>query len=215
MKNFYLSLTSKINFFGKKQKEADVLEDIEIDDSAVEEFDLQINPFKYLDRNVKYFTYFGEKYTNKFVRRKFDNYSNGSPSYHSLSPIIGIAILFDDDLKIHQIWLHGKDIVSLNIGAGYPGKVPFGLSFGINRDEIQTIMGIPNSSIDQSEDLPNIKNYCTKWDTYYLYEGCIKFGYDYESERCDQIYIIKLPEDIESAKQNLRSYRSISIANIG
>jgi hypothetical protein len=187
-----------------------MLEDIEVNDSEVEEFDLQINPFKYLDENVKYFTYFGEKYTKRFVRRKFDNYSrNISLSYHSLCHVIGIAISFDDDLKIREIWLHGKDLVSLNIGVGYPGKLPFGLSFGMNRDEIQTIMGIPNNSIDKSEDMPNIKNYRTKWDSYYFREGCIEFGYDYESERCDQLYIVKLPEDIESSKQNLRSYQSI------
>jgi hypothetical protein len=214
MNNFFSSLINRITFSESKQYELipDVLEDIEIDSSEIEEFDLQINPFDYLDKNIKYFNYFDRKYTKGFVRRKSDNYSkNVSFPYHNLCHIIGLSISFDDDLKIREIWLHGKDFarLNLNVDAGYPGKLPFGLSFGMNRNEIQTIMGTPNNSIEKSEYMPKIKDYRTKWDTYYFCEGGIEFGYDYDSERCDQLYIIKLPEDIESTKQDIRSYRSI------
>jgi hypothetical protein len=213
MNNLFSSLINQITFFSGKENHSipDVLEGIQTNDSEIEEFDLQSNPFKYLRKNIKYFKYFGEKYTKRFVRRKLNNNSQGSISYHRLCHIIGLSILFDDDLKIHEIWLHGRDWsrLHLNVDAGYPGKLPFGLLFGLNRDEIQIIMGIPNTSIEKSEYMPKRKNYHTKWDTYYFHEGCIEFGYDYESERCDQLCIINLPEDIESTKQDLRSYQSI------
>lgn len=213
MNNLFSSLINRIIFFSGKENHSipDVLEDVQTNDSEIEEFDLQSNPFKYLQKNIKHFKYFCEKYTKRFIRRKLNNNSQGSISYHCLCHIIGLSILFDDDLKIDKIWLHGRDWsrLHLNVDAGYPGKLPFGLSFGLNRDEIQTIMGIPNNSLEKSEDLPKMKNCRTKWDSYYFYEGCIEFGYDYESERCYHIYIIKLPDDVESTKQNLRSYRSI------
>jgi hypothetical protein len=213
MNNLFLSLISRINFSSKKQDELslDVLEEIEIKDSEVEEFDLQLNPFYYLDKNVKYFTYFGNKYRKTFVRRKFDRYKDGAPSYHSLSHIIGISILFRDDLKIKSIWLHGKDIVCINCGVGYPGKLPFGLSFGMNRDELIRIMHSPDHTIDsiQPISVSNTRTYHTKWDFYYFYEGSIEFGFDYEAERLDQLRITKLPEDIEIIRQTLPSYQSI------
>jgi hypothetical protein len=213
MNNLFSSLINRIIFFSAKENHSipDILEEIQTNDSEIKEFDLQVNPFKCLQKNIKYFKYFGEKYTKKFVRRKLNNNSQGSISYHCLCHIIGLSILFDDNLKIHKIWLHGRDWsrLHLNVDAGYPGKLPFGLSFGLNRDEIQTIMGTPNNSIEKSEYMPKIKDYRTKWDTYYFCEGGIEFGYDYEYERCDQLYIIKLPEDLEITKQNLRSYQSI------
>jgi hypothetical protein len=208
MNDFFSFVTKQITFFRGKQSYSipDVLDEVETNDLEIEDFDLQSNPFKYLDKNIKYFKYFDKKYTKGAVRRKSENYSkNVSFPYHSLCHVMGLAISFDDDLKIREIWLHGKDFGRLELGveAEYPGKLPFGLSFGMNRHEIQTIMGVSNNSWEKSEYMPKRKNCRTKWDSYSFYEGCIEFGYDYESERCDHIYIIKLPDDVESTKQNL------------
>jgi RHS repeat-associated protein len=130
--------------------------------------------------------------------------------FNSYWPVLGVTISFDDDFTIRRIWLHGKDLISINIGSGYPGRLPFGLSFGINRNVVISTISNPNTSLEESEDMPNIKNYRAKWDIYYFCEGCIKFVYDYETERLDQLYIVNLPEDVEVTKQDLRSYLAIN-----
>ena len=197
-----------ISFFKKNQESIkDPLDDIECNISELEEFDLKENPFKYLDKNVKLLNYLGIQYAKEYISRKFEgNYPKGHIlSYHSFTPAPGYTIMFYDDLKIQRIWLYGK--FATPPLPQYPGKLPFGISFDLNRTEIQIKLSSPDcTKIIDYQTILKIKRFK---DTYYFYEGCLEFYYEYESGRFDDLEIIKLPENIESTKQYLRSYLSI------
>jgi hypothetical protein len=176
----------------------DPLEEIDVNISDLQIFDLEKEPFKYLDQNVKDFLYLGEKYTKKCVGRRWgDNYPKGDwCSYNHFSPFLGLNLSFYDDLKIQRIWLCSENCLKIQNdksvlphGKGYTGKLPFGLSFDLSRTEVQTIMGIPVSSKIKEHQIPHQRMQRSIEDTYCFDEGCIKLGYEFEFERLDNLYI--------------------------